>query len=183
MKRKSKKQRQPDKRNKRSNHEVATTPTAGSADLARRGFLRKFRNWGIVGALSIGAGWYLVGETTAMIAEHDLSRVGNGKPAVVQIHDPQCPQCRALQQQARQALSDLDDPNVQYLVANIKSSSGQQFASKHQVAHVTLVLFDGEGRRRAVLRGNRDSRELLDSFRVHLGSSKGAATSRRSSQN
>ncbi|MEM7747256.1 MAG: thioredoxin family protein [Pseudomonadota bacterium] len=172
MKRKSKKQRHQGKRTKRSGNEAVTTNTNASAGLDRRSFLGRFRNWAIVGALSVGAGWYLVSETTAMIAEHDLTRVGNGKPAVVQIHDPQCPRCRALQKEARSALSDLDDPNVQYLVANIKSSSGQSFASKHQVAHITLVLFDGQGRRMAVLRGNRSSNELLNSFRVHLGSKK-----------
>lgn len=179
MKRKTKKQRHSERRNKRAGHQTAAANASDATDLSRRATLKKLRNWAIVGAVSIGAGWYLVGETTAMIAEHDLSRVGNGKPAVVQIHDPQCPRCRALQQETRRALSDLDDPNVQYLVANIKSSSGQQFASKHQVAHITLVLFDGQGRRRAILRGNRSSSELLDSFKIHLGSS----NTTRSSQN
>lgn len=178
MKRKNKKQRHQDKRHKRSHTDTVASNAAEASDPNRRSVLKRFRNWAIVGALSVGAGWYLVSETTAMIAEHDLTRVGNGKPAVVQIHDPQCPVCRALQKETRSALSELNDPNVQYLVANIKSSSGQAFASKHQVAHITLVLFDGQGRRRAVLRGNRDRRELLDSFRRHLASSKNARTSR-----
>lgn len=171
MKRKGKKQRHPEKRNKRSSQAGNMDTGSEATSLDRRNVLRKVRNWGLAGALAIGAGWYLVGETTAMLAEHDLSRVGNGQPAVVQIHDPQCPRCRSLQQEARQALEELDDPDVQYLIANIKSSSGREFAAKHRVSHITLVLFDGQGRRRAVLHGNRDRRELLNSFRHHLGGS------------
>ena len=168
MKRKNRKQRPQDKRNKRTGTQAISGIENSASNVDRRGALRKFRNWAIAGVLSVGAGWYLVSETTAMIAEHDLTRVGNGKPAVVQIHDPQCPRCRALQKETRSALDELDDPNVQYLIANIKSSSGQEFASKHQVSHITLVLLDGQGRRRAVVRGNRDRRELLNTFRLHL---------------
>lgn len=176
MKRKSKKQRHPDKRKKQSDTQAEPAGAAVEAGADRREVLRRLRNWTIMGAVGLGGGWYLVDEVTAMIAEHDLSRIGNGKPTVVQVHDPQCPRCRALQRETRRALRELNRPDVQYLVANIKSSSGLEFATTHQVSHITLVLFDGNGRRQAILRGNRDSRSLYDSFRAHLGRAAGAGS-------
>ena len=63
--------------------------------------------------LAGGGGWYLVSEVRATIAEQDLSRIGNGIPAVVQIHDPQCPRCLALQRETRKAMSGFADDELQ----------------------------------------------------------------------
>ena len=172
MKRNSKKQRSP-KRNQKGAHasDQASEQSRGTP-ANRRDFLNRARNWGVVGVLAVGVGWYLIDDVTATIAEHDLSRVGNGKPAIVQIHDPQCSRCRALQRETRHALRTLDDGAIQYMVANVRTNEGRDFAATHRVGHVTLLLFDGEGRRRSVVRGNRDSKTLSTIFQSHLAISK-----------
>ncbi|NIA70818.1 hypothetical protein HBA54_19645 [Pelagibius litoralis] len=132
---------------------------------SRRDFLQSI-GYGVVGVGIVGGGgWYLATSVHAGIVEQDLSRIGNGMPTVVQIHDPQCSQCRALQREARDALSQLDAGEIQYLVANIRQPEGQALATAHSVGHVTLLLFDGSGRRRGVLAGPNTSEILLSEFR------------------
>lgn len=89
---------------------------------------------GIIG----GGGYYFVSGVRAGIVEGDLSKIGNGIPTIVQIHDPGCPKCRSLQRSTRNALAELEDGSIQYLVANIKGPEGRQFANTHGVGHVTL---------------------------------------------
>ncbi len=159
------------RRNKRPNRSAAkarvrTEPAAAAP--ARRVFLRKIRN-GSVAALVVGTGgWFLIGKVRATMREQDLTQIGNGKPTVVQIHDPQCSQCVALQREARDALCEIGDADLQYVVANIRSTEGRQLAAAHGVGHVTLLLFDGEGKRRGVLAGPNKREYLTDMFRSHL---------------
>ena len=112
-----------------------------------------------------GGGWYFVSSVQASIAAGDLGRIGNGTPTVVQIHDPQCPRCRALQREAREALAAFDDDELQYVVANIRQADGRRLADAHGVGHVTLLLFDAEGRQRGVLAGENRSDYLEGEFR------------------
>lgn len=135
---------------------------------SRRDFLRKMGNRALVVAVVGGTGWYLVEEVRATIREEDLSRIGNGIPAVVQIHDPQCPRCAALQRETREAMEQFDDSELQYLVANIRSAKGRQLAGAHGVGHITLLLFDGKGERLDVLVGPNTSANLVHAFRRHL---------------
>lgn len=115
-----------------------------------------------------GGGWYLASEVSASIAEGDLSKIGNGIPTIVQVHDPQCQLCLKLQRETRSALSEFDNGDLQYLVANIKQSSGRRFASAHGVGNVTLILFDGDGTKRDVIAGTQTSAFLEHAFRQHL---------------
>lgn len=136
---------------------------------SRREFFAALRNWGLIaGVVGIG-GWYAVSEVSANIREQDLSRLGNGIPTIVQIHDPQCPRCRALQKETRAALEAFGDGEFQYVVANIRGAEGRSFAERHGVGHVTLLLFDGQGRRQGVLQGNLSRSALIDAFQQHLG--------------
>ena len=136
-----------------------------SKALGRRAFLETI-GYGAIGAGVVGGGsWYVVSSVQASIAEQDLSRLGNGIPTVVQIHDPQCPRCRALQREAREAVSEFEDGTIQFLVANIRQPEGRQLAAAHGVGHVTLLLFDGRGRRRGVLVGENSSESLMTEFR------------------
>ena len=159
--------------NERSAKAQAGAVAAENAEQAkdspsRRDFLRKMGNRTLIVAVVGGAGWYLVEEVRATIREEDLSRIGNGIPAVVQIHDPQCPRCAALQREAREAMEQFDDGELQYLVANIRSAKGRQLAGAHGVGHITLLLFDGEGERLDVLVGPNTSANLVHAFRRHL---------------
>jgi hypothetical protein len=117
------------------------------------------------------AGWYLVDEVRATIQDGDLTRIGNGIPTIVQIHDPQCPKCVALKQETRDALSNFEDGKLQYLVANIRTVEGKMLATSHGVGHVTLLLFDGQGRKLNTLVGSNTSRYLTKMFRGHLSRS------------
>lgn len=135
----------------------------------RRDFMSRFRNSALAIAAVGGLGWYVVSEVRAGIEEADLSKIGNGIPTIVQIHDPQCPTCQALQREARAALNQFEDGELQYLVANIRQEKGQRFASRHGVPHVTLLLFDGAGEHRHTLSGPNTADNLERAFRQHLG--------------
>lgn len=126
-----------------------------------------------IGAVMLGGVGYVGSGVYADIVEQDLSKLGNGLPTVVQIHDPQCPSCRALQKQTRDALAEFPDGQLQYLVANIRYGDGKRFADKHGVGHVTLMLFDGEGKPRKTLVGERASHALVSEFRRLIATSAG----------
>lgn len=163
-----KRQKRRNKRPNRSAPKARARTTIPNEVPARRVFLRKIRN-GAVATLVVGTGgWFLIGKVRATMREQDLTQIGNGNPTVVQIHDPQCSQCVALQREARDALCEIGSADLQYVVANIRSSEGRKLASAHGVGHVTLLLFDGEGNRRSILAGPNKSDYLADMFRSHL---------------
>ncbi len=165
--------RQKPKRNSRSKragsqNSLPAKPVAEApVDKGRRKFLDFARSWGVVAVVAAGGGWYLADDVMATMAEQDLSRIGNGIPTVVQIHDPTCPRCAELQREARKAMKGFDDEELQFVVANIRSAKGQALASKHGVGHITLLLLDGTGKRRDVLQGNNYSDHLKAVFRSH----------------
>jgi len=134
----------------------------------RRKFLKQMRTGMIAIAVIAGGGYFAVNKVQATIAEHDLSKIGNGRPAIVQIHDPQCPVCLALQRETRDALSAFNQSDFEYLVANIRSKEGSDFANKYFVPHVTLLLFDGQGKLSKVLNGPNNSDFLKAEFANHL---------------
>lgn len=143
------------------------TPVASVDPHSRRTFIR---NGLIGGAAFVGVGTWVVSGIRAVAAEQDLSRMGKGVPAVVQIHDPQCAMCTELQREARKALNCFDDEEFVYLVASIRTEEGSAFAAMHGVPHVTLMLFDGAGRVQNVLNGVRQHDELKPVFTRHLRS-------------
>ena len=143
---------------------------ATKGDVGRRDFLGKLRNGAFLIAAVGAVGWYVVSEVRAGIDEADLTKIGNGIPTVVQIHDPQCPVCQALQKEARTALEAFEDGELQYLVANIRQDKGRSLAAKHGVQHVTLLLFDGNGERKEILSGSNTADYLEEAFRRHLES-------------
>lgn len=135
---------------------------------SRRAFLKKLRNGGIAALVIGGGGWFGVRDVQATMREHDLSRIGNGMPTVVQIHDPQCPTCVALQREARDAVCEVGEARLQFLVANIRTAEGRELARQHRVGHVTLLLLDASGRRQSVLTGPRNRDQLAGAFRDHV---------------
>lgn len=146
----------------------AKLPVTDVRDQSRRDFMRKVPLWAGGGIALLGGGYWAVGAVRAGAAEYDLSRIGQGKPAVVQIHDPQCPICNALQRQARAALDGFEECDLVYLVANIRTGLGEQFAAEHRVPHITLLLFDAEGALTEVLRGPQEAEDLRRAFEAHL---------------
>lgn len=135
------------------------------AGVSRRDFLGTARNW-TIGLAVVGGGIFFVGRSVSKtIHEHDISRVENGKPTIVQIHDPQCSKCKALQRETRSALKQFDKSSLDYVVANIKTPEGRDFAARYGEQHVTLLLFDAGGQLQTVLRGQRRREELQAAFR------------------
>lgn len=113
-----------------------------------------------VPVLGIG-GFFSARALQASICELDLTKIGNGLPSVVQIHDPQCTMCQTLQRQTRRALRAYDDDRFQYLVANINTAEGNTLAGHYGVPNVTLLLFDGAGNMVDTVRGPIDA-DLLE---------------------
>ena len=144
---------------------AAEAAAAAKEPLTRRDVLRRYRNRGIGLAVVGVAGWFVVEDVQATVREHDLTRIGNGVPTVVQIHDPNCSICAALQKETRAAVKGFDESELQFLVANIKDARGSKLAADHGVPHVTLLLFDGDGKRRQILRGPNDRSVLEPRFR------------------
>ncbi|NNJ76166.1 MAG: hypothetical protein HKP56_13525 [Anderseniella sp.] len=133
-------------------------------DTDRRGFISSMRN-GAIGLVAVGGiGAYVVHLYRSTSHEHDLSRVGNGIAAVVQIHDPQCQLWLALQKETRHALASLDGDKPGYVIADIRTDKGLSFANKHSAKHVKLLLFDKAGKLRQVINGQRGSDELRQAF-------------------
>ncbi|WP_299826619.1 thioredoxin family protein [uncultured Roseobacter sp.] len=157
------KSRKPQKRKSKT----GTTNTKAMAEPSRRDMLKLLRNGGIGAVILTGGGYFGVGSYRAYAAEHDLGRLGQGKPVVVQVHDPQCPTCTALQKQTRKALKEFGECDLVYLIADINTPEGQAFAVRHGVGNVTLLLFDGEGGLRHTVQGMQSKDQLVPLFRGH----------------
>ena len=95
--------------------------------------------------------------------EYDLSVVGNGKPTVVQIHDPGCRLCNRLKSNLGEVKGEFKD-NIQFKTANILKPKGRVFASKHNVPHVTLLFFDKKGQRVNTMEGVSSSDDIKSSL-------------------
>ena len=96
-------------------------------------------------------GTFLIYSNTNKI-KYDLSVIGNGTPTVVQIHDHNCQLCRQLKSNLDNVKTDFTE-EIQFKTANILAKKGANFAQKHDVAHVTLLFFNGQGKRVNTLQG------------------------------
>lgn len=148
------------KRNKKAKNTPASRSKA-SAKPRRR--MRTVKRWGIglVVMLLLGTAVAFYAQMAAQ--ERDLSVIGNGTPTIVQVLDSDCHLCRQLQRNAKAALRSYND-DVQWRVANIGTTEGRLFANRHGVSHVTLVLFDEQGRRVQTISGVQSSEVLEPVF-------------------
>ena len=140
----------------------------GPKDPGKRATLNKLTNWGLGAAVVGGFGFWSVGTVRARMDEGDLTKVGQGVPTVVQIHNPQCSVCASLMRETRSALSTFEDGEIDYLVANIRTRKGRDFAALYDVPNITLLLFDGEGNLLETLEGLRQDDELRAAFSTLL---------------
>lgn len=130
---------------------------------------RAILQYGAIGAaLLVGGGYIGVRSVQASICEIDLTKVGNGTPAIVQIHDPNCAICATLQREARKAIKSMNGDQPEFLVANIKTLEGSTFAADHGVPHITILLFDGKGEMQQVIRGPHSRDQLKPIFENHM---------------
>lgn len=93
---------------------------------------------------------------------HNLTIIGQGKPVVVQIHDPSCPLCRRLMNNSRQALKDQD--NVLFRVADVTTGNGGEFQRQHNASTVSLLLFNADGQKVDTIQGVTSVNELKNRF-------------------
>jgi hypothetical protein len=151
------------KRNKSSRSKSTYTSEVKATDQRKRKTLRLLRNLAIATPIVGVAGFFSVKSVQATICEADLTKVGQGVPSIVQIHDPNCQLCTRLQKQTRRALRSFDGDSHHFLVANIKTEDGGAFAARYGVPHVTLLLFDKRGKMTQVVRGpiNQDALENI----------------------
>lgn len=161
------KKRKPNKtNNKKSKKNVAPPSGAEVRDAQKRRTLKTVRNSAVSLLVLGGAGAYFYRSVLTSRKEQDLTALGDGTPMIVQIHDPSCSLCTALQKEVRQALKTIDGSALNYRVANLRTQEGRRFASNYGVPHVTLLLFDGKGNLKQTLRGPRESEELEVTFNV-----------------
>ncbi|MEO0391593.1 MAG: hypothetical protein AAF218_11730 [Pseudomonadota bacterium] len=144
----------------KSKKRVKGAKAAAPVQPARRLFLL-----GAAGAAGLGgAAVWGVSSFRAYAAEHDLSRLGPGAPTIVQVHDPACGTCTALQRRTRKALRGMDDCGLTYLIADITTPEGGQFARRYNSGTVTLLLFNSAGFEANRLEGLRRADQLSDAF-------------------
>lgn len=147
---------------------VANDPKP-NAKKDRREVLTTLGLYGVGLAVLGGGGTAFARDFMRNLDEQDLTRIGQGTPTIVQIHDPSCGLCRSLQRETRQALKTFDKADVTYLVANITSAEGAAFAQSRGLGHVTLVLMDGAGTQLHTIHGVTPAAELETSFAQYLG--------------
>jgi hypothetical protein len=75
----------------------------------------------------------------------DVSQVGQGRPAVVLVHDHGLVQSMELMA-AVDAVRNEFEPETLIIVANPHHPAGEAFVEAHALPPVALVLFDAEGR-------------------------------------
>lgn len=99
-------------------------------------------------------------------ALHDLSVIGQGKPVVVQVHDPSCPSCRQLKRATEKAMTSL--PGLHYRIADLGKEPGRRLANEHNAGKVTLLLFRADGRRTGRIEGVHSAQELISALSSHF---------------
>ena len=94
---------------------------------------------------------------------HDLSVIGNGKPTIVQVHDPKCPQCKELQANTLKAITDYKS-RIQFKIADISTGPGRKLQRDHEARIVTLLMFDAKGSLKRSLAGVKTVNTLENEF-------------------
>ena len=162
-----KKQRKTQKPRKQNKSETKTPPTQ-----TRRSFLTN-APYIVGGVIAVGGlAYFGISTVRADLAEQDLAVVGSGVPTIVQVHDPSCPVCLALQKEARAAMDLVEDGQLEYRVASITSDVGSEFAYKHGSSHATLLFFDGAGNVTQRVQAPSDRDTLYAAFAAHIAANR-----------
>ena len=125
--------------------------------------------------VTVAAAVAIAVSATAILTAHqasrqryDLTAIGQGIPAIVQVHDTDCPVCVELRRNISQIENDLDEQDILLRVADVNTDAGLEFASRFtQHRRVTLLYFDPAGNLVDVQTGLQDPETLLSSFREH----------------
>ena len=134
-----------------------------SAARSRRRFLKHIRRVATSVALVTIVGVGLTAYKRHYDVTHDLSVIGNGVPTVIQVHDTGCQLCQKLRDNVNAVKGEFSD-RIQFRIADIHTAEGRALASRYDVSHVTLLLFDGQGELVKTLHGVREPESLRPSF-------------------
>lgn len=96
----------------------------------------------------------------------DLSQIGQGRPAVVLVHDPGFVSSVELMGSVNRLRGDYE-PEMLFLLADLNIPQGRQFAAEQSVDFGVLVLFGADGRRLASHTGRSGEpglREFLEGY-------------------
>lgn len=116
----------------------------------------------VLAFLAVPVTWLIVNDHNAR-AESDLSVIGSGTPVAVQVHDHSCPLCQRLKANAEEALDQMASPPA-WRIMDINTRKGAEFASRYNVGHVTILLFDAQGNHQETVEGVTSANSLRDSF-------------------
>lgn len=94
----------------------------------------------------------------------DLALIGKGKPAVVQVFDPNSVSSLDLME-AFNGVRDDYEGRIEFLLADLNRDEGKQFAQTHGVGSNTLVLFGPDGTKVGTVPGPQDAEALKKLFK------------------
>ncbi|MGM0673550.1 MAG: hypothetical protein ACQETQ_02515 [Spirochaetota bacterium] len=116
----------------------------------------------------IAGGGVLYGLRQSEEQVRDLSAVGDGVPAVVQVHDSTCPVCNELRGNVASIEDEFTDDELLIRVADVHTDDGVDFAADYTTARqATLLFIDGDGELLDVQTGAQAPETLLQSFTRH----------------
>ncbi len=159
------------KSGKRAQGSPATVAKKREEKLARAQNRRRRRlalAAGIAVLVLTGAAFAIGGLNRAERRARDLSLIGRGVPAVVQVHDTTCPICSELRANVKRIENEFDDGDLLIRVADIRDDEGLAFAARHTAQRrVTLLFLDAEGRLVDTQTGVQESDALRRMFALH----------------
>ncbi|MDA3949259.1 MAG: hypothetical protein PF508_08530 [Spirochaeta sp.] len=139
---------------------------------ARHAARRRHKRIAVIGAvvvlIALGLGATIAAVERSEDRVHDLTAVGQGVPAVVQVHDTTCPVCSELRANIERIEDDFSDDQLVIRVADIHTDAGERFARRYTTQRrVTLLFLDGEGEITDIQTGLQTAAQLKDSFESH----------------
>jgi hypothetical protein len=113
----------------------------------------------IVGGVVVGSGVFIWSRLPKGSYPTDLSRIGQGQPALVLSMDGNF-MGGAEMMNVLNGLRPEFAGSVQFLVASMGLPDGQAFVRQHQTLDGSVVVFDATGQRVAVMHGPRTEAEM-----------------------
>lgn len=98
----------------------------------------------------------------------DLSKIGNGKPALVLVYDPNLV-VTGEQVHEMNIIRGEWEAQVQFLVADMGHPETKHFLAEHNVGPAALLIFDADGALSKVLRAPVAADELTQHINLALG--------------
>lgn len=122
----------------------------------------------IVALVAVAAGAAVTVYERQEEAVRDLSAVGQGIPAIVQVHDHTCPVCVELKATVDRIEGDFSEERLLIRIADVHTEEGLSFASRYTEARrATLLYIDGEGNLVTEVSGAQGEAALRRTFASH----------------